>query len=99
MLTSSLSKTVMYPASANFAVLRSELDSMEGTMWTSFAGFRTLCASLLTVAAAVLVPSGNWTILMDMRPVGMRGVVGVPTQDVAALTMMMEGMEPLRTPF
>ena len=34
-----------------------------------------------------------------MHPVGMRGVVGVPTQDVAALTMTMEGMEPLRTPF
>ena len=34
-----------------------------------------------------------------MHPVGMRGVVGVPTQDVAALTMTMEGMEPLRTLF
>ena len=58
-----------------------------------------MCASLLTVAAAVLVPSGNWKILLDMRPVGMRGAVGVPTLDVAALSATMEGMEPLRTPF
>jgi len=52
----------MYPASENFAVLRSELDSMEGMMWTSFAGCRTLCTSSLTVAAAVLVgyaPGGD----------------------------------------
>ena len=83
---------------ANFAVLRRELDSMDGTMWTSFAGFRTLCASSLTVVAAVLVPSGNWKILLEMHPVGMRGAVGVPTLDVAALSTMMEGMEPLRTP-
>jgi len=34
-----------------------------------------------------------------MRPVGMRGAVGVPTLDVAALSPTMEGMEPLRTPF
>jgi len=90
-LTSSLSNTVIYSAPANFAVLRREWVSMEGTMWTSFAGCRTLCASLLTVAAAVLVPSGNWKILLDMRPVGMR--------DVAALSATMEGMEPLRTSF
>jgi hypothetical protein len=42
-------------------------------MWTSFAGCRTLCASSLTVAAAVLVPSGDWKILVEMRPVGMGG--------------------------
>ena len=89
----------MYPASANFAVLRSELDSMEGMMWTSFAGCRILCVSLLTVAAAVLIPSGNWKILLDMHPVGMRGAVGVPMLDVAALSATMEGMELLRTPF
>ena len=71
---------------------------MEGTMWTSFAGCQTLCASLLTVAVAVLVPSGSWKILLDMRPVGMRGAVGVPTLDVAALSAMMEGMDSLRTP-
>ncbi len=64
-------------------------------MWTSFAGCRTLCKSSLTVAVAVLVPSGNWKILLDMRPVGMRVAVGVPTLDVAALSAMMEGMEPL----
>jgi hypothetical protein len=80
-------------------MLRRELDSMEGTMWTSFAGCRTLCASLFTVAAAVLVPSGNWKVLFDMRPVGMRGAVGVPMLEVAALSTTMEGMEPLRTPF
>ncbi len=72
-----------------FFMLRRELDSMEGTMWMSFAGCRTLCASSLTVAAAVLVPSGNWKILLDMRPVGMRGAVGVPMLDVAALSAMM----------
>ena len=33
-----------------------------------------------------------------MRPVGMRGAVGVPTLDVAALSAMMEGMDSLRTP-
>jgi len=66
MLTSSLSKTVMYPALEKFAVLRSELDSMEGMMWTSFSGCRILCASSL------------WKILLDMHPVGMRGAVGVP---------------------
>ena len=37
-LTSSLSKTDIYPALANFAVLRREWVSMDGTMWTSFAG-------------------------------------------------------------
>jgi hypothetical protein len=98
-LTSSLSNTDIYPALANFAVLRREWVSMEGTMWTSFAGCRTLCASSLTVVAAVLVPSGNWKILMEMRPVGMRGAVGVPTLDVVALFRMMEGMDPSRTPF
>ena len=98
-LTSSLSNTVIYPASANFAVLRREWVSMEGTMWTSFAGCRTLCVSSLTVAAAVLVPSGNWKILVEMRLVGMRGAVGVPTLDVAALSGTMEGMDPSRTPF
>ena len=68
-------------------------------MWTSFAGCRTLCASSLTVAAAVLVPSGNWKILLEMRPVGIRGAVGVPTLDVAALSATMEAMDPSRTPF
>ena len=28
-----------------------------------------------------------------------RGAVGVPTLDVAALSVMMEGMDPSRTPF
>ena len=42
MLTSLLSKTVMYPAVANFAVLSSELLPMAGTIWTSLAGWRTL---------------------------------------------------------
>jgi len=45
------------------------------------------------------VPSGNWKILLDVRPVGMRGAVGVPTLEVAALSATMDGMEPLRTPF
>ena len=68
-------------------------------MWTSFAGCQTSCANLLRVAAAVCVPSGNWKILLDMRPVGMRGAVGVPTLEVAALSATMEGMEPFWTPF
>jgi hypothetical protein len=68
-------------------------------MWTPFAGYRTLCASLLTVAATVRIPSGNWKILLDMRPVGMRGAVGVPTLEVAVLSATMEGMEPFTTPF
>ncbi len=34
-----------------------------------------------------------------MRPVEMRGAVGVPLLEVAALSMTMEGMEPFRTPF
>ncbi len=72
---------------------------MEGTMWTSFTGCRTSCASSLTVAAAVLVPLGNWKIFLDMRPLGMRGAVGVPMLDVAALSAAMEGMDPLKTPF
>ena len=54
-LTSSLSKTVIYPGLANFAVLRREWVLMDGTMWTSLAGCRMLCTSLLTVVAAVLV--------------------------------------------
>jgi hypothetical protein len=68
-------------------------------MWTSFAGCRTSCASSLTVVAALCVPLGNWKILLDMRPVGMRGAVGVPMLEVAALSATMEGMEPFRTPF
>ncbi len=68
-------------------------------MWTSFAGCQTSCASSLTVAVAVHVPSGNWKILLDMRPVGMNGAAGVPTLEVAALSTTMEGMEPFRTPF
>ncbi len=68
-------------------------------MWMSFAGCRTLCASLLTVAVAVRVPLGNWKILLDMRLVGMRGAVRVPTLEVAVLSAMMEGMELFRTPF
>ncbi len=68
-------------------------------MWTSFAGCRTLCASLLTVVAAVCVLSGNWKILFDMCPVGIRGAVEVPTLEVAVLSVTMEGMEPFRTPF
>ena len=80
-------------------MLRRELDSMEGTMWTSYAGCRTSCASLFTVAAAVLARLSNLKILLDVHPVGMRGAVGVPTLDVAALSTTMEGMDPLRTPF
>jgi hypothetical protein len=68
-------------------------------MWVSFAGCRTSFASLLTVAIAVRVPSGNWKILLDLRPVGMRGAVRVLTLEVAALSVTMEGMEPFRTPF
>ena len=68
-------------------------------MWTYFAGCRTLSACLLTVAAAVLVPSGNWKIFVEMRPVGIKGAVLVPTLDVAALSGMMEAMDPSRTPF
>ena len=41
----------------------------------------------------------SWKILLEMRPVGIRGAVGVPTLDVAALSAMMEGMDPSRTPF
>ena len=88
----------MYPALENFAMLRRELDSMEGTMWMSFAGCQMSCESLLTVAAAVLVLLDNWKILLDMRPVGMRGAVGVPTLDMAALSATMEGMDLLRAP-
>ena len=58
MYTSLLLKTMMYPAAANLAVLRRELDSMAEMMWTSFARW-TLCASSLMVAAAVPVPSGS----------------------------------------
>jgi hypothetical protein len=57
------------------------------------------CASSLTVVAAVRVPLGNWKILLDMHPVGMRGAVGVPILEVAALSATMEGIEPFRTPF
>ena len=38
MFASFLPKTVMFPAAANLVVMRRELDSMVGTMWTSFAG-------------------------------------------------------------
>jgi hypothetical protein len=99
MFTSSSSKTMMYPAAANFAVLRRELVLMVGTMWTSLAGWRTLCASSLMVLAAVLVSSGSWKIFSDVRPVGMNGSCLVPTWEVAALSAMMDGIEPLRTPF
>jgi hypothetical protein len=53
---------------------------------------------LLTVAADVLVPSGNWKILLEVHPVGIRGAVRVPTLDVAALSATMGGMDPSRTP-
>jgi hypothetical protein len=99
MFTSLSSKTVMYPAAANFAVLRRELVLMVGTMWTSLAGWRTLCASSLMVLAAFLVPLGSWKIFLDVRPVGMNGSCLVPMWEVAALFAMMDGIEPLRTPF
>ncbi len=68
-------------------------------MWMSFAGCQTSCASSLTVAAAFCVPSGNWKILLDMHPVGMRGAVKVPMLEVTALSATMEGIKPIRTPF
>ena len=36
--------------------------------------------------------------MLDVRPVGIRGAVGVPTLEVAALSATMDGMDPLRTP-
>jgi hypothetical protein len=98
MLTSLSSKTVMYLAAANFAVLRRELVSMVGMMWMPLAGWRTLCASSLMVLAAVLVPSGSWKIVFDVHPVGMNGSCLVPMWEVAALSTMMDEIEPLRTP-
>jgi hypothetical protein len=98
MFTSLSSKMVMYLAAANLAVLRRELDLMDGTMWMSFVGWRTLCASSLTVAAAVCVPSGSWKILSDVGPIGMKGAVVVPMLEDAALLATMDGMEPSRTP-
>ena len=68
-------------------------------MWMSFAGCQTSCASSLTVAAAFCVPSGNWKILLDMHPVGMRGAVKVPMLEVTALSARMKGMELFRTLF
>ncbi len=99
MFTSLSSKTLMYPAVANFAVLRRELVLMVGTMWTSLAGWRTLCASSQMVLAAVLVPSGSWKIFLDVHPIGMNGSCLVPTWEVVALSATMDGIEPLRTPF
>ncbi len=99
MFTSLSLKTVMYLAAANFAVLRRELVSMVGTMWTSLAGWRALCTSSLIVLAAVLVSSSSWKIFSDVRPVGMNGSCLVPTWEVVALSVTMDGIEPLRTPF
>ncbi len=99
MFTSLLLKTVMYPAVANFAVLRRELGLMVGTMWTSLAGWWTLCTSSLIMLAAVLVPSGSRKIFLDVHPVGMNGSCLVLTWEVAALSTTMDGIEPLRPPF
>jgi hypothetical protein len=99
MFTSSLLKMVMYPAAANFVVLRRELVLMVGTMWTSLAVWQTLCTSSLIVLAAILVPSGSWKIFLDVHTVGVKGSCLVLTWEVAALSAMMDGIEPLRTPF
>jgi hypothetical protein len=97
MFTSLLSKTVMYSAAKNLVVLRRELDSTDGTMWMSFAGWRTSCASFLLVAAAFCVLLGSWKILSDVPPIGMKGAVVVLTLEVVALSVTMDGMEPSRT--
>jgi hypothetical protein len=96
--TSSLSQTVIYPAAENLVVLRGEMDLMDGKMWTTFAGCQTLCASTLTLVAAVGVPLSSWKILLDVRPVGMKRAVVVPMLKVAALSVTIDGMEPSRTP-
>ncbi len=51
------------------------------------------------VLAAVLVRLGSWKIFLDVRPIGMNGSCLVPTWEVAALSAMMDGIEPLRTSF
>ena len=59
MLNSSPSKTVMYPAVANLAVLRRELVAIVGTMWTSLAGCQRSWCSWWRSLAGVRVPLGS----------------------------------------
>ena len=50
--------------------------------------------------AGVRVPSGSWNTLVDCLPVGTKAWLSfiVPTWEVAPLSAMADGMEPLRTP-
>ena len=70
-LTSLSLNTVMYPTSANLAVLMSKLVGMLGPMWTSCAGWRMLWWRRQMLLAGVFVPLGSWKILDKRLLMGM----------------------------
>ncbi len=75
---------------------------MSGTMWMSFGGWRMSCCSSWISLAGFLVPLGNSKTLWDLLPVGMNAPLyasnAVPTCEVAPLSAMADGIEPLWTP-
>ncbi len=100
MLISWSSNTVIYPASAVLGMLRRELLVIDGMRWMSFTSWPMSKGSSLMESAAVCVPLGSWNILFDDLPVGTKEdwSLVAPTFDVAALSTMIDGMVPLRTP-
>ena len=71
---------------------------MPGVMCTSRAGARTFVASSPISLASSVAPLGSRKTLFDRRPVFANGSVGVPTLDVAPLSTMADGIDPLSTP-
>ena len=67
-----------------------------------FAGWQISCCSSWILLAGFLVPLGNSKTLWDLLQVGMNALLyassAVPTCEVAPLSAMADGIEPLRTP-
>jgi hypothetical protein len=84
---------VVYPASANLAVLIRDNLAMPGVMWTLCVGAHMLVASSPILLAASVALLGRQKILLDCWPVDRNGSVGVPMLEVAPLSTTGEGID------
>ncbi len=83
---------VVYPASANTAVLIRDYSVMPGVMWALCAGACTSVTSLLILFAASMALLGKGKILLDCWPVDKNGSESMPTLEVARLSMTAGGL-------
>jgi hypothetical protein len=78
-------------------MLRRELPTRDGTMLSVGAGSHSLWCSLWILVAAAVAPSGRWKTAVEIVFVGIDEAEGRNVWEVAPVSLLAEGVDPLRT--